>query len=501
MAPAPPETDRPLRIAALVKQIPTFEAMALGDDGRLVREGLELEMSAYCRRAVAKGVLARRVARRVRRRWSPSARRTAEDVLREAIASAGRRRRRAGHRSRVGRLRHAGHGPGAGRGRALEAEAGPFDLVLVGRNSVDADTGQVPPELAQLLDLPFATGVRGSPSRPVARTNSSPTSAASWTTSGRTPRSTSRLLLSTAERLIDPCKIKDPTVWAGVDSALVRRVRADELGEGPWGQEASPTWVGEVRLEQVDRAGIVLDGPVERQVAEAAASQTTGAARPGTLSATSDAIVPEPTTANPASGGPSEVVVVVLEPDRDRLGAERPGCRRPPRRGDRGDGSSRSRANVRPTPPRGCGRCRRGRGHRGRRGRGGRVGGPAPLDACRARAALGRARRRDPVGTGGGVALAVATWSGLTGDAVGLAVEDGRLLAVEARLRRRRGGHPRFVGRPDGNGASRRAGVAETASVPVTSPSRSSTLVPVAGSSSAAGASKIVPKASPPPRW
>jgi hypothetical protein len=32
-----------LKIAALVKQVPKFEAMQLGADGRLVREGLELE--------------------------------------------------------------------------------------------------------------------------------------------------------------------------------------------------------------------------------------------------------------------------------------------------------------------------------------------------------------------------------------------------------------------------------------------------------------------------
>ena len=46
----------PLRIAALVKQIPKFEAMELGPDGRLVRAGLELELNAYCRRAVAQAV-------------------------------------------------------------------------------------------------------------------------------------------------------------------------------------------------------------------------------------------------------------------------------------------------------------------------------------------------------------------------------------------------------------------------------------------------------------
>ena len=44
-----------LAVAALVKQVPRFEAMALGPDGRLVRDGLELEMNPYCRRAVAQG--------------------------------------------------------------------------------------------------------------------------------------------------------------------------------------------------------------------------------------------------------------------------------------------------------------------------------------------------------------------------------------------------------------------------------------------------------------
>ena len=39
--------------------------------------------------------------------------------------------------------------------KVLELE-GPFDVILVGKNAVDADTGQVGPELAELLGLPFA---------------------------------------------------------------------------------------------------------------------------------------------------------------------------------------------------------------------------------------------------------------------------------------------------------------------------------------------------------
>ena len=48
-------TLRAVRVAVLIKQVPRFEDMALGPDGRLQREGLELEMNPYCRRAVSKG--------------------------------------------------------------------------------------------------------------------------------------------------------------------------------------------------------------------------------------------------------------------------------------------------------------------------------------------------------------------------------------------------------------------------------------------------------------
>src|SRR2546428_14119746 len=74
-----------MRIAVLVKQVPKFDAMELGPDGRLVREGLELEMNPYCRRAVSQGVaLAQATAGSctVFTLGPPAA----EDSLREAVA-------------------------------------------------------------------------------------------------------------------------------------------------------------------------------------------------------------------------------------------------------------------------------------------------------------------------------------------------------------------------------------------------------------------------------
>src|SRR6478736_5217703 len=149
-----------LRIAALVKQIPAFEAMTLGADGRLVRDGLELEMSAYCRRAVAQAVACAAEhggTVTVITLGPPSA----EDTLREAIAWATDRMVECTG-VHVTDPAFAGSDTLA-TARALASvvdHLGGFDLVLAGRNSVDADTGQVGPELAELLGLPFVTGAR-----------------------------------------------------------------------------------------------------------------------------------------------------------------------------------------------------------------------------------------------------------------------------------------------------------------------------------------------------
>src|SRR5260370_28242052 len=45
-----------MRIAVVVKQVPTFAEMALDTEGRLIRAGLPLELNPYCRRAVSQAV-------------------------------------------------------------------------------------------------------------------------------------------------------------------------------------------------------------------------------------------------------------------------------------------------------------------------------------------------------------------------------------------------------------------------------------------------------------
>src|SRR6478752_2453125 len=126
-----------MHIAVLVKQVPRFEEMELGSDGRLRRDGIELEMNPYCRRAVSQAVAlaqARVDARVTVLTLGPPA---ADDTLREAIAWG---LARDVHIDGVLVTDPAFAGSDTlATAHALAAavrRAGPFDLILTGRNSV-----------------------------------------------------------------------------------------------------------------------------------------------------------------------------------------------------------------------------------------------------------------------------------------------------------------------------------------------------------------------------
>ena len=318
-----------LRVAALVKQVPRFEAMTLGPDGRLVREGLELEMNPYCRRAVAQGtalVAEHGGALTVVTLGPPSA----QDCLREALAWAGER----GVEARgvlVTDPAFAGSDTLA-TARALAAaldRLGPFDLVLLGRNSVDADTGQVGPQLAELTGLPFLTGVRGLRVGPAAGIDDDPAGRGGGLSTGRVLEARCEhddgfvearvhlpAVLSVAERLIDPCKV-DPDRRADVPAGLIARLDAPTLGPGPWGAAASPTRVGPVRVLEAERQRLRWPGlPIPDQVGRAIAAL---AAR-GALDGSPVGTEPDPVPATP--GTAARTIGVAVEPDRATLTRE-----------------------------------------------------------------------------------------------------------------------------------------------------------------------------------
>ena len=212
-----PTEENVLRIAVLVKQIPAPAQLRM-EDGRAVRTGVDLEVNAYCRRANAKAVeLAGNNGEAVVFTMGPP---PAEDALREMIACGAHRGVHLCDPAFAGSDTLA-------TARALAAAVaaeGPFDLVLAGLNSLDADTGQVPAETAEMLGLPFEAGIHHFELNGRDFTARLETDDGYRTVSGRLPA-----MLSTAERLCDPSKAP-PEQREQVPAERIRRVTASELG-------------------------------------------------------------------------------------------------------------------------------------------------------------------------------------------------------------------------------------------------------------------------------
>lgn len=230
-----------MRLAVLIKQVPVPEDLRLVD-GRLDRGGA-VEVNAYCRRANAKGVeLAGRDGEVVVFTMGPP---TAADALREMIACGATRGVHL-----VDPLFAGADTLSTARvlASALRAE-GPFDLILCGLNSVDADTGQVGPEVAALLALPFAPGIYQLELVSGGFRARLETDDGYIEVDGPLPA-----VLSCAERLISPSKA-GPAERAAVPDEAIKAMSAADLGlaEHLVGTPGSPTQVGPVRMQAPNR--------------------------------------------------------------------------------------------------------------------------------------------------------------------------------------------------------------------------------------------------------
>ncbi len=144
-----------MHLVVCIKQVPVVSAMTFDLETKtLKREGVPLEVSSFDIRALLKAI-------ELRGRHSgevtvitmgpPQARKALEHCLALGADRA------------VHLMDAAFRGSdtlATARALALAIRRLPYDLILCGRNSTDAETGQVGPEVAEFLDLPQVTGVR-----------------------------------------------------------------------------------------------------------------------------------------------------------------------------------------------------------------------------------------------------------------------------------------------------------------------------------------------------
>ncbi len=144
-----------MKIAVCIKQVPMVSAMKFDAESKtIVREGVPTEVSAFDVRAMLRAVelSQQHGGEVVVVTMGPP---QAIDALAECLALGGDRAIHLSDRAFAGSDTLA-----TARVLAAALRRESFDLILCGRNSVDAETGQVGPEIAELLDLPQVTGAR-----------------------------------------------------------------------------------------------------------------------------------------------------------------------------------------------------------------------------------------------------------------------------------------------------------------------------------------------------
>lgn len=144
-----------MRIAVCIKQVPVVAALQIDAATKTVkREGVPTEVSAFDIRALLKAVELRDLhgGEVLVVTMGPPAARSA---LEECLALGADRALHLNDRAFAGADTLA-----TARTLALALRREPIDLILCGRNSVDAETGHIGPQLAELLDWPQVTSAR-----------------------------------------------------------------------------------------------------------------------------------------------------------------------------------------------------------------------------------------------------------------------------------------------------------------------------------------------------
>jgi electron transfer flavoprotein alpha subunit len=246
-----------MKIVVLIKQVPVVSAMTLDPETKtLKREGVPSEVSSFDIRALLKAI-------ELRNRHGgevialtmgpPQARAALEHCL--ALGAD-----RGVHL--VDRAFAGSDTLATARALALALKREGCDLILCGRHSTDAETGQVGPEVAELLDVAQVTAAR------TLTVNGQTITVERETDSGvETVECSLPALLSATEDLA-PERFPSKAEREKAKEKPIQEVTAADLSAdfSLFGAAGSPTWVESVQTVEVTREKKILEGDLPTQV-------------------------------------------------------------------------------------------------------------------------------------------------------------------------------------------------------------------------------------------
>ena len=239
-----------MKIIVCIKQVPYIDQLKFDPATmRVIRDGVESEINPFDKRAITKAIDLRKQfgGEVIVITMGPP---QAKDALAEALAMGADR---AVHL--LGREFAGADTLATARALALACQKIGFDLVFCGKYSTDAETAQVPPMLAEMLDVPQAMGVTD---LQVSQDGKMFTATRELDDGFETLECALPAVLSAAERLCKPIRCA-PEDLESAKQKPIEVMTAADLGASvrTLGIAGSPTWVEKIYSIEPKRKRVI----------------------------------------------------------------------------------------------------------------------------------------------------------------------------------------------------------------------------------------------------